>query len=496
MLPNLSHLSLTHNPNGPATPATPATLAPITPTATDPANLNTSIDRKKEVFAYEETGPPVANRILNADEVRTAWMDGKVMTSMKNSFGFLNEPLKEVVTQMAINTQKISQEDTPSEEGTFNRFFQYSRLLRERGIFYDIDKTKLVSVLGNQALNGVSNWGVRVNIEPFVDEDDEDDDGYGYMLAAHEAFYTCFAAYYDLGPTVTACASVKVDGMDVAIYLMEAGIPGDTLNETINKYSFEKVQRMGADLKQLFRDSGAFNLLIIDVKPGNMVWVQRLGPNNDSTSLVPKFIDFDAQFTIMLESVDSNCLHYLNGVLFLSHIACTLFESGFHHKLSLLYHPLMVEIINIIKPLVYLGDEFCSRLFQLNLKAVKNDLLNPNTTTLRSVGDRVLRQLEHYCQKKRNLPIKPWPDEFKPVLMIDELITELRDIMLRTLGKKRAEMERQARAAPVAPPRSPRPPNPLANKTPDLPDQYYDVRSRDRGEGGGKGGGNRGAGDR
>jgi hypothetical protein len=397
------------------------------------------------------------------------WKNGFIYTAAKNVFrvNHFTRDLGEVMTKIAINAQRIT---STTGEGQYNRFLKYSNQLESKngiGIFDDIDKNKLRSVIGTQAFDpNTANWGIRFNLEPFMYEDEDETN---YTQAAHEAFYTCFAAYHDIGPVVMACTSVKGLWMfDVAIYLMESGVPGDILHNTINDYTLDEVKLMGTELRQLFEDSRTHKLLMIDGKPGNMVWVRRPGlitedegfvsedddddvdkgndissslPRGDWTKarLIPKFIDFDVHFTIKLLSVDDKCIHYLNSLLFLSHIACHTLQSGNDHKLSLLYQPLMNELVTNNEFFLNNVTSFCVHLYNLKLEDVKSggflDLYNAN---LRTVGDRVLLQLQHYCEKWNKLTDR-WPKTFQPIRNIYQLIERLRVIMLDTQKRMRNE---------------------------------------------------------
>lgn len=365
-------------------------------------------------------------------DLRFAWKGGQVLYARNKNFGYIdNSKVRGVMAQLAFNALEIGRTSSP-DRGSFNHFQTYSSELEALGIFKSIDKATFKELFSDELLSGNVRWGIRVN-RGAIDIDQ----------AAHEAFLTCYAAYQDVGPITYACTLVqRVDRTYVAIYVIEAGIPGDVVNTKITKsnYTIEELQVMGQQLLELFLAFDTLHLLMTDNKPENMIWVKR------RSYFEPKFIDFDSKYTIMLydrlHNIDSSCLIYLNGLLFLSHIACKSFEYNANNlELALLYEPLMNEILNMSS--VMKTGKFCHRLYNLSLKETMNvTMLDPWKTTLKTVGDLVIRRLQHYCENSSKL-VKPWPNTFQPANEIGKLLHELHDRMKAIKVKHEKEEEEE-----------------------------------------------------
>jgi len=242
----------------------------------------------------------------------------------------------------------------------------------------------------------------------------------------------CLLCRAGIGPTIWACASVKVNETDVAIYIMQAGIPGDLLHRTIDDYVPETVELMGKALQNLFAAAVPLNLLMLDAKPEHLIWVEKSTERRDPSKrrLLPKFIHFDAGHTIKLNPYvgqDGLSLNWLNKLLFLSHIACKAFQKMAENPTAyfdLLYLPLIDEISLLpSNQSLSIKDPFFDYLYKLPLSQVDDIItfpIDPSFTTLRHVGDLVLKRLKGSCE--RDTQILRADQTFYPIQEIWHLV--------------------------------------------------------------------------
>jgi hypothetical protein len=227
-----------------------------------------------------------------------------------------------------------------------------------------------------------------------------------------------------------------VNETDVAIiYIMQAGIPGDLLHRTIDDYVPETVELMGKALQNLFAAAVPLNLLMLDAKPEHLIWVEKSTERRDPSKsrFLPKFIHFDAGHTIKLNPYVGQgglSLNWLNKLLFLSHIACKAFQKMAENPTAyfdLLYLPLIHEISLLpSNQSLSIKDPFFDYLYELSLSQVDDIItspIDPSFTTLRHVGDLVLKRLKGSCERDTQI-LRAWHSDqtFYPIQEIWRLV--------------------------------------------------------------------------
>lgn len=135
-----------------------------------------------------------------------------------------------------------------------------------------------------------------------------------------ELFLTLYAAHVGVGPDIYACQMRSLKRGDIiyprVVYVVEAGATSlSRACELVTAPTFLKPTMdlsMPDKLLQLIDKASRASILMLDIKPGNIV--ARFGPDRITFTDL-KFIDFATDFATYVHGVDTECIKFANCIM-------------------------------------------------------------------------------------------------------------------------------------------------------------------------------------
>jgi hypothetical protein len=280
--------------------------------------------------------------------------------------------------------------------GSYNMYVTKSQLQKVSSNDQFTEMTQFYRWHLNTSLDTID-WGVRVTRYNVYKSD-------FVTHTAQEMFYTLYAAYYKLGPEIYGCCLINVESesddveMHAALYVMQNGVRnGSSQQLLINSSSFlnnERIESMSVQLLNLFERAATHNLLILDAKPDNLIWLDSSNGRRE-----PRFIDFDSRWTMVVQNVSHECALYINLILYLTVDIC------YDHEEQVLQNHLQLnsKLVHCLHTLVQKGasDKLCVLATQMN-RVSANDLdALPNIFPLETIAKVVHTRARHYCVRSK-----------------------------------------------------------------------------------------------
>lgn len=133
-----------------------------------------------------------------------------------------------------------------------------------------------------------------------------------------EVYLTLYAAQRGIGPDIYAARVIFVTfrGMLIPrlVMLMESGI-GTLADYCEINDSSPNMTGMSKMLLELIKESAKHKLLLIDMKPGNVIFFE---DDSSPNGIVLKAIDFDATNTVVMKEEHTDCIAFIMCILMIS----------------------------------------------------------------------------------------------------------------------------------------------------------------------------------
>jgi hypothetical protein len=233
-----------------------------------------------------------------------------------------------------------------------------------------------------------------------------------------EVYLTLYAAQHGIGPEIYAArvTFVTFRGMLIPrlVMLMESGIGTLTDYCEIND-SFPNMTGMSKMLLELIKESAKHKLLLIDLKPGNIIFFE---DDSSPNGIVLKAIDFDATNTVVMKEEHEDCIAFIMCILMISMVTSFHGEDVPANDLTYnCFFPFLSALEEYVKtwiPIMERDPQQHGRLCQAVLSAVfnprrpTNSLQNDKTLLdapkmVNIVVDRLLYVAHHYSDPDKKI---------------------------------------------------------------------------------------------